>query len=89
MAEVFEDTVDRKKSGRPMKLSERERRILPRISKKNPFWHAREVWNEAQIIRDVSLYSVKCYMNSTVYQDILTNEIDLVGIPSAKLHFST
>ena len=45
-----------------MKPSERERRILSRISKKNLFWTAREVWNEAQIITDVSLCSVKPYL---------------------------
>ena len=58
------DIVDGKRSGCPIKSSERERRI----SKKNSYLTAREVWNEAQIITDVSLCSVKrCLRMENVY----------------------
>jgi len=73
------DIVDGKRNGRPMKSSERERRSLSWNSKKNPFWTGREVWNEAQIITDVSLYSVKCYLRMENMHGCLAAEKPLLN----------
>jgi len=54
--------VDAKRNGRPLKTTERERRLLCRTSKMNPFWTAREVWNASRSMPNVSLTTVKRYL---------------------------
>jgi len=57
--------ADAKRSGRPRKATERERRLLSMTSKRNPFLTAREVRNEAKILSDVSLTTIKRYLRES------------------------
>ena len=51
-----------KRSGRSRKAAERERRLLSMTSKRNPFITTKEVRNEAKILSDVSLTTIKRYL---------------------------
>jgi len=47
------------RSGRPLKTTEKERRLIGRISKKSPFLTARQIGNELGIYSKVSIYTVR------------------------------
>ena len=47
------------RSGRPLKTSEKERRLIARISKKNPFFTTRQIGNELGIFSKASIYTIR------------------------------
>lgn len=55
--------ADKKKSGRPKKISGKEIRMLTRTSKKNPFLTAAEVLDESGIDKDVTLRTIQSYLS--------------------------
>jgi len=57
-------TADLPKSGRPCSSSERERRLICRISKKDPFLTAAEVSKSLGITNKVSVWTVRRYLRS-------------------------
>ena len=59
------DTACSKRSDRPRKTSKRQKRLLSRISKANPFMTAREVWNESKVMPDISVTTVKRYLRES------------------------
>ena len=59
------DTADAKRGGRPGKTSKRQRRLLSRMSKVNPFMTAREAWNESKVMPDISLSTVRRYLRES------------------------
>ena len=52
-------TVDMNRSGRPVKTTEKDRRLICRISKKSPFMTAREIRHESGMVEKVSIDTVK------------------------------
>jgi len=56
------EVADAKRTGRPWKTTERQRRLLCKTSRNNPFLTAREIWTEAGIMPEVSLTTVKRYL---------------------------
>ena len=57
--------ADVQRSGRPLKTTERQRRLLCRTSNTNPFLTSRDVWAASKSIPNVSLTTVKPYLRQS------------------------
>jgi len=76
---------DSRRSGRPMKSTPRQRRLLSIISKRHPFWTARELGNESKILQNVSLCTVKRYLcNNNLYGRVASKKPLLNNIQIGK-----
>ena len=60
--------TDAKRSDRPLKTTERQKRLLCRTSDINPFMTARKVWAASRSMPNVSLATVKCYLRQSNLQ---------------------
>ena len=80
------DVSDAKRSGRPMKTTLRERRLLRRISKMNTFLTAREVVNEANMLGKVSIYTMKrCLCKNNFHKRVASKKPLLNSIQITKI----
>ena len=74
------DNADGKRSGHLRKTSKRQRRLLSKILKANPFMTAGKAWNESKFMLNISLTTVKRYLK----KNNLYSETDTEYVANSK-----